>query len=376
MFENRISLFKLFGFEVWIDLSWLVLAALITWSLAVGYFPVRFEGLSQATYWWMGVAGAIGIFGSIVFHELWHSLVARRFGLPMKGITLFIFGGVAEMTDEPPSPKAEFLMAIAGPASSVILSIGFFLVYGLLKAINITQAINGVIFYLGFINGLLAAFNLIPGFPLDGGRVLRSVLWAWKDNLRWATNIASQVGNFFGIFLIVLGITSLLVGQVIGGVWYLLIGMFLRNAARMSYQQVLFKQYLGGESIRRFMNPDIITVPPSITLKELVEDYIYTHHFKMFPVVDGGQLIGCIGSKDVREVPKGEWDSVTVGEKLQSCDRENTITADEDAVKALSRMSQTGSSRLMVVDGDRLLGLISLKDLMAFLNLKLDLEGE
>jgi Zn-dependent protease/CBS domain-containing protein len=377
MFQNRISLFKVMGFEVWIDSSWFILAVLITWSLAVGFFPAYFEGLSTMTYWWMGVAGAIGIFGSIVFHELWHSLVARKYGLPMKGITLFIFGGVAEMTDEPPNAKAEFMMAAAGPSSSLLLSLGFFIIYQFIKGSGLPESIVGVTFYLGFINALLAAFNLIPGFPLDGGRLLRSALWAWKNNLRWATNIASRVGSTFGLFLVILGIFSFLVGNFIGGIWYFLIGLFLRNAANMSYKQVLMKQFLGGESVKEFMNPDLITVPPSISVEELVEDYIYKHHFKMFPVLKrGSKLVGCVSTKQVRDIPKKEWKDHTVEDIAVSCSIENTIGPDEDAVKALTAMNRTGESRLMVVKDDRLLGLVSLKDLMKFLSLKLDLEGE
>jgi Zn-dependent protease len=375
MFENRISLFKILGFEVWIDLSWLILAVLITWSLAVGYFPVEFSGLSQITYLWMGVAGAMGIFVSIIFHELWHSLVARKFGLPMKGITLFIFGGVAEMTDEPPSATAEFMMAIAGPISSIFLSLGFFGVYLISSRFNFPLPIIGVFFYLGFINGLLAVFNLIPGFPLDGGRILRSLLWAWKKNLRWATNIASNIGSFFGIFLIVMGLFSMIGGNVIGGFWYFLIGLFLRNAANMSYQQVLMKQYLEGESVSRFMNQNPITVPSSISIRDLVEDFYYKYHFKMFPVVEDSKLVGCITIKHVKEVPKSEWEKRSVGEVSTSCSSKNTISSDEDAIKALSIMNQTGESRLMVVNENQLLGLITLKDLLKFLSLKLDLEG-
>jgi Zn-dependent protease len=375
MFENRVSLFKILGFEVWIDISWLILAVLITWSLAVGFFTGAFVGLSSNTYWLMGAAGAIGIFGSIVFHELWHSIVARRYGLSMKGITLFIFGGVAEMKDEPPNAKAEFMMAIAGPISSMFLSIGFLTVYQLVRNGGLPISIVGVIYYLGFINGLLAAFNLIPGFPLDGGRILRSALWAWKKNLKWATNIASNIGSTFGVFLIFLGLFSFLAGNVIGGLWYFLIGMFLRNAARMSYQQVLMKQYLEGEPVERFMNPDLVTVPPSISVKELVENYIYMHHFKMFPVIKGKKLVGCVATDQVKDIPSKEWSGHTVGEIAESCSSENTIGPNEDAMDALTAMHKTGKSRLMVVDGDKLLGLISLRDLLQFLSLKLDLEG-
>ncbi len=374
MFENRISLFKILGFQVWMDSSWLVLALLITWSLAEGYFPAEIEGLSKNTYWLMGAVGAVGIFGSIVFHELWHSLVARRYGLAMAGITLFIFGGVAEMTEEPPSARAEFMMAIAGPVSSIGLAIGFLGLHNILQKTTLPPPVLAVIFYLGFINGLLAAFNLLPGFPLDGGRLLRAALWAWKDNFRWATGIASRTGSAFGIALILLGLFTFITGNIIGGIWYFLIGSFLRNAARASLQQAVMKQYLQGEAVQKFMNKDIITVAPSISVEELVEDYVYKHHFKMFPVLEDQKLVGCVSTAHVKEIAREDWANKKVGDVAESCSDENTISPDADAMDALSAMNRTGRSRLLVVEGDKLLGLISLRDLLQFLSLKLDLE--
>jgi Zn-dependent protease len=195
MFGKRITLFKLFGFEVRVDLSWLIIAFLIVWSLAQGFFPYQHKGLSSTTYLWMGIVGALGLFASIVFHELWHSLIARRVGLHMKGITLFVFGGVAEMDEEPPNAKAEFLMAIAGPLSSIVLGFIFYVFYSTFKGLPVP--VEGVVRYLALINWILAGFNLLPAYPLDGGRVLRSALWFWKGDLRWATRIASQSGSAY-----------------------------------------------------------------------------------------------------------------------------------------------------------------------------------
>ena len=375
MFGRRIRLFKLLGFAVHIDMSWLVLALLITWSLARGYFPYQYEKLSSATYWFMGGAGALGMFASIVFHELCHSLVARRFGLPMKGITLFIFGGVAEMDDEPPSPKAEFFMAIAGPASSILLGLIGYAVVAAGEA-WLPAPVVGVLEYLAVINLVLAGFNLVPAFPLDGGRVLRSALWQWKKNFRWATRIASKIGSFFGTVLIFLGILNILRGNIIGGIWQFMIGLFLGNAARMSYQQVVMRKALEGGTVRQFMNKDPVTAPGSISLKDLVEGYVYQYHFKMFPVVEGGSLLGCITTRMVKEVPHGEWATRTVGEVAGRCSPENTIGPGEDAIKALGVMSRTGNSRLMVVEDGRLVGIITLKDIMGLLSVKLDLGDE
>jgi Zn-dependent protease len=373
MFGKRITLFKLLGFEVHIDLSWFIIALLVTWSLAKGLFPSYYQNLAPATYLWMGLCGAAGLFFSIVFHELCHSLVARRFGLPMKGITLFVFGGVAEMSEEPSSAKAEFLMAIAGPLSSILLGLILSVVSALVGGILSTPVI-GVIDYLAFINLILAAFNLLPAFPLDGGRVLRAALWQWKKNLRWATRIAARIGTGFGILLILLGIFNVITGRIIGGIWQFMIGMFLRNAAQMSYQQVLIRKALEGETVQHFMKKDPVTAPSSISLKDLVEDYVYNYHFKMYPVVEGGTLIGCITTRQVKETPRDQWALRTVGDVASRCSSENTIEPAADALKALSVMSKTGNSRLMVVDDGRLVGIITLKDIMGFLSVKLELD--
>jgi Zn-dependent protease len=337
MFGRRIRLFKLLGFAVHIDMSWLVLALLITWSLARGVFPYQYEKLSSATYWFMGGAGALGMFASIIFHELCHSLVARRFGLPMKGITLFIFGGVAEMDDEPPSPKAEFFMAVAGPASSILLGLFGYAITAAGKA-WLPVPVAGVLAYLTFINFVLAAFNLVPAFPLDGGRVLRSALWQWKKNFRWATRIASKAGSFFGTVLIFLGILYVLRGDVISGIWQIMIGLFLGNAARMSYQQVVMRKALEGGTVRQFMNTEPVTAPGSISLKDLVEG-IYTGTTLKCSLLSREDRSWAASTRMVKEVPQGEWGRRTVGEVAGRCLPENTIGPDEDAIKALGVMS-------------------------------------
>jgi len=375
MFGNRIKLFKLLGFEVRIDWSWIIIAILIAWSLSRGVFPSYYKNLSPQTYWWMGIIGAAGLFLSIIAHEFSHSLVARKYGLPMKGITLFIFGGVAEMEDEPPSAKLEFMMAIAGPICSILIALIFYGIHAAGKQAGLAQPINGVVGYLAMINGILAAFNLLPAFPLDGGRVLRSILWGAKKNLRWATYVSSRIGSGFGILLIVLGVIQVFRGNFIGGMWWFLIGMFLQGAAKASYQQLLTRRALEGEPVRRFMKTDAVTVPPSISLEQLVEDYIYKYHFKMFPVVeDHDRLLGCVTTKQIKEIPRAEWGRRTVGDVASQCTPENTIEPQADAMKALSIMKQTGASRLMVVEGGHLVGIIALKDLLELLSLKVELE--
>ena len=377
MFGKGVRLFKLFGFEVRVDASWLFIALLIVWSLAVGYFPYRYPGLAVAEYWWMGALGAAGLFASIVVHELSHSLVARRYGLPMKGITLFIFGGVAEMTEEPRNAKTEFLMAGAGPLTSIVIGLVCYAAYragGNAWPVEV----SAIVYYLAWINLVLAAFNLVPAFPLDGGRILRSALWQWDGNLSRATRIASACGSGFGILLMVLAVWQLLIGNFIGAMWWFLIGMFLRGAAKESYKQLLVRQALEGEPVRRLMSPDPVTVTPDTSISDLVEDYIYKRHFKMFPVVSPGSehLDGCVTTLDVKKIPRDEWSTHRVGEVVHPCSAENTVTADTDAVKALAQITKSGQSRLMVVDHERLVGVIALKDLMSFLAARMDLDGD
>lgn len=377
MLNRSIKLFTILGFTVRIDLSWLVILVLVVWSLGAGVFPAQFPGLAWGSYLAMALAAALGLFASIVIHELCHSLVARAYGLPMKGITLFMLGGVAEMSDEPPTPKAEGLIAAAGPAISLVLGVVFIVAAIGAAAVGWPNEVVGVLQWVGLINIILLVFNMIPGFPLDGGRILRAVLWAIKKDLRWATHVASRVGMGFGIVLVGLGILELLLGgNVIGGVWWIVIGLFVRSAAKQGYQQILVREMLHGEPLNRFMNTEPVTVPTSLNLKDLVEDKVFQYHFKMFPVVEDGQLTGCVTTQKVREVPREQWPMKTVGEIMQPCSDENSIPPNEDAMHALTRMTQAQASRLMVVDHGTLVGIITLRDLLKFLSSKMALESD
>ncbi len=375
VFGKGIRLFTLFGFEVRIDLSWLVIAVLVTWSLAAGVFPAYYDGLSEWTYWWMGVFGAIGLFLSVVVHEFAHSLVARRFGLPMRGITLFIFGGVAEMEDEPESPKAEFFMALAGPATSIAIGLALLAATAWIPESVWPLTVFGVVSYLGFINLVLAGFNLLPAFPLDGGRLLRAALWRGMNDLRRSTRVASLLGSGLGFGLIAVGIVFFIRGAFIGGIWWFLIGLFVRQSAAGAYQNVLVRRALEGTSLERFMNPDPVTAPSTITIEELVEDYFYRYHYKMFPVVDGDQLRGCITTAEVKEIPRDQWGQQRVADHLEACSEENAVSSQTDPLQALKLMQRTRKSRLMVIDSGDLVGVLTLKDLLDYLSLKMNLEG-
>ena len=374
MFGRRVTLFRLFGFEVRLDASWIVIAALVTWSLAAAVFPASYPSLPAAHYWWMGVAGAVGFFLSIVFHELCHSLVANYYKLPMRGITLFLFGGVAEMGAEPQSPKVEFLMALAGPVASVVLGFAFRAVA--LVGVAWPLQVLGVFAYLAWINWALAAFNLIPAFPLDGGRVLRAAIWHFRGDFRGATRVASAIGGGFGVLLMAFALYQLLTGYFIPALWYFMLGTFLRNASRVSYEQVLLRSALEGETVSRFMHPNPVVVRPEMSLRQLVEDYLYRYDYKVYPVVaDGDALVGCVASSDVRRVPKEQWDQRQVAEVATACTPENTVTPDTDAIEALAKIQQNEGKGLIVTDHQHLLATVSARDVMRFLAAKMELQG-
>lgn len=377
MFSYRFDLFRAFGIPIRIDLSWFLVALLITWSLAANVFPQTRAGLSTGLYWVLGALGTLGLFASILVHELAHALVARRYEVPIRGITLFIFGGVAEMEEEPPSPQAEFLVAIAGPLASVLIAVVCFAVASIAGAVGAGGPVTMVLGFLATINLVLVVFNMIPAFPLDGGRVFRSALWHWRQDLRWATRVTSSIGSGFGFLLIGLGIWEFIARQdLIGGLWTFLIGMFLRNAATMSYRQLVMRRALEGEPVSRFMHTDVVTVSRAISVAELVERFIYRYHHKLYPVVDGDRLAGCVSTKNVKELPRPEWSRQSVGAIMEPCSPDNTIAPDTDAMAALALMSRSGASRLMVLEGDRLVGILALKDLLKFLALKVELEGD
>lgn len=372
-----IRLFSLLGFEVKLDPSWLLLALLISWSLGAGLFPQEYPGLSPYVYAWMGVAVAIGIFISIVFHEFAHSIVARHFGLEMRGITLFLFGGVAEMGREPPGPKSEFLIAIAGPISSLLLAYIFWLTETIAKAGGWPTPFTGVIATLVLINFWVAMFNLVPAFPLDGGRVLRALLWYRKGNLRSATYVSSKIGRGFGLVLMVLGGLSLIRGDLIGGMWWFLIGAFLRGAASSSYQQLVISEVIQDRPVSEFMRRAPVIVPPSISIGDWLDDYVYQTHFKMYPVVEDERLLGCISIDAIKDLPSGERNRRIVGDFVQPCSSANTISADMSTSELLRSIVRPGSgARYMVVDkGGRLAGMISLKDLLELISLKLEIDS-
>jgi len=371
-----VPLISIFGFRVLLDPSWFFLALLVSWSLASAFFPSRYPGLSSAIYWSMGVAGTIGLVFSLIFHELSHSIIARQHGLAIRGITLFIFGGVAEMADEPPNPKAEFAMAIAGPIASLGLAVVFQAVAALGHIFAWPVPVLAVAHYLAIINLMLGLFNLVPGYPLDGGRILRAALWSWKGNMDWATRRAARVGSGFGLLLMMLGLLYVIVtDNIVGGVWWFLIGLFLRGAAQASYAQLQTRRALAGATVAQFMTRNPIFVSPKTTIDQLVERYVYEYHHEQFPVVEAGRLLGLVSVRQIRQVPREQWPTRRVEEIMSPRSKTNSVDAGVEGAQALNLMKQSGNARLMVVSGDELVGVITLRDFLTIVQLKVDFEA-
>lgn len=372
MFTRRITICRLFGIAINLDLSWVFLALLVATSLAVGWFPVAAAGFSRPVYWLMGVIGALGLFLSILTHEFCHALVGRHYQMRVSEISLFLFGGVAHLESEPPTPKAELRMALAGPAASLVLAAAFL---GLHRAVtDATPLVKALFAYLYSINIVVAVFNMIPGFPLDGGRVLRSILWSYKGDIRWATKIASNLGQFVGFCIIALGIFSFFSGDLLAGVWSLFLGMLLISFARASYVQVIIHQALHGKPAASMMNPSPVVATPDMRISELMLGGIYGGDETLIPVVEtsmsGEQdFVGCVDLKETRSLPPSEWREHSVADLMHACSADMQIEPDADAEAALTRMSKTGLRSLLVVQGNRFLGVLSQRALVRYLSL-------
>ncbi|RJQ54136.1 MAG: CBS domain-containing protein [Actinobacteria bacterium] len=362
-----IRLGKIMGIEIIVNYSWFIIIALITWSLAVGVFPQLTPGLSPTLYVIMGLIAGLLLFASVLLHELTHSYVARRNGLPVNSIVLFIFGGASQLTEEPKEPGVEFRMAIAGPLMSFFLAAVFLAATVAGQLLNFGPFFFGITSYLWIINLILAVFNLVPGFPLDGGRVLRSILWKAEGNLRRATRQASIVGQSFGYLLIAGGIYFLFSGAVIGGIWFVFIGWFLAQAAAASYQQLLVTQVLERVDVSDVMTPDPKTVPADITIRQLVDDYFLKYHYGGFPVMDDGRPVGIVSLADVKDIPREAWETEPVREAARPVTAEVSVGPHDDVSRALSKMTQHEVGRLAVLESGRLVGLVTRSDVMRYL---------
>jgi len=375
MFRTRFRIAVLAGIPIYIDLSWFLIAFLLSWTLADGNFPHFYPGLTSTTYWMMGITGMLGLFGCILLHELGHAVVAKRYALPVNQITLFIFGGVAELKKEPKSPKAEFFIAIAGPIVSIILALIFYTFSRIGEVYHFPQTVLGVTYYLAFINGFIVLFNLVPAFPLDGGRILRSILWGWKKDLGKATKITTSMGAGFGFFLLFLGIFSLLSAQFLSGIWMIIIGLFLQKAALMSQTQFYVSKELEGERVEKFMKISIDSAPPTITIQELIDDHIYMTHHHLYPVVEETHLVGYVSVQEVKAVDPSRRKMMTVKEIMLLPTKEQLISPKQSALSALEKIQSAPFPTLFVVEQGKFIGVLTAGDLLKIVSLKLELEG-
>jgi Zn-dependent protease/CBS domain-containing protein len=355
------------GIPINVHVSWLVIYGLITWTLAVGYFPRALPDLPATAYWANGLLAGFLLFVSVLLHELSHSFVAMAHGLSVRGITLHVFGGVSHLEDEPPSPRAEFLIAVVGPVTS-------FAIAAVLWAINASGLVQpawaqAVVSYLVLVNVAVGTFNLVPGFPLDGGRILRAALWKWKGALSQATYMASRVGVGFAFALMALGLLQILSGSVIGGFWFILIGMFLRGAADTSYSQMALREALAHLPVRDIMAREVVTVPLEATVAQLA-DAFWSHHVTSFPVVDGGTVRGIASVQQVHAVPAEQRMERRVSELMRPLTDDLIVGPDDSVFDALGKASRNQVGRLAVLKDSRLVGYLSLKDITHVLALR------
>jgi len=358
------------GIEINIDSSWVIIFVLVTFTLGGLYFPDRYQHWPRFLHWVIGFITSILFFASVFGHELSHSLAALRQGQKVRSITLFIFGGVAQISEEPDSPRKEFFMAIMGPVAS--LAIASVSGFAWLALRDISEPAAALTKYLAYINLVLAGFNLLPGLPLDGGRVLRSMIWAITGDYRRATRVASGAGQIIAFMLILIGVWQIFSGSF-EGLWLLFIGWFLQNAAIRGYHQAVVKDLLQGIKAEDIMDPHFETVDEDITLRELVDNYILRRRERAFLVLDRGNLKGIICLDDVRGVPKESWETTYVRDVMTPEDKLEVVSPRDDGNTVLVRLNSKDVHQLPVVDGGRVVGVLCRSDVIRFLQLHTEL---
>ncbi len=363
MNKQTISLGRLFGIPIRLHYSWFLIFALLTWSLATSYYPYELTRQPAALYWVMGAGTAVILFGSVLLHELGHSLVALRFKIPVRRITLFIFGGVAEIGREPPSPSSEFLIAIAGPSVS----------FGLAALFAVLQAAAGawaplflIAKYLAFINGSLALFNMIPGFPLDGGRVLRSIVWGATHNLRLATKVAANLGKLVGFIFIAIGVWQVFTGDL-GGLWFAFIGWYLQNAADSQMQQQTVADQLAGHPVSEAMSRSYVLIPGDMTLRHLVDQNLLGFWQRAFVLQNDGDIAGLLTWRDVNAIPSEHWPTTTVAQAMIPLSHLQSIAPEAQLETVAAELARHGAASLPVVANGQVLGTIGREELSWFL---------
>ncbi len=364
MTRHNIPLGKIFGIQIGLDYSWFVIFALLTWMLAVSYYPDEFKNWSPPLYWLTGAVTALMLFASVLLHELGHSVIALHYKIPVRSITLFLFGGVAQIEKEPPSPKVEFLVAIGGPLVSLALAILFYAMQPMTAGV---APLLGLTKYLAYITLALVLFNLIPGYPLDGGRVLRAIIWAITGNMNRSTSIAANVGRFFAFLLIFGGIVQMIHGNVGDGIWIAFIGWFLDNAASVQLQQLSLQGLLKGYRVAQAMNTHYAVVPESLTLQELVDERILTSGQRYFLVNRGEKTLGMITLHRVKDVPREKWVATNVSDVMLPFHDLKCTEPDTELWSALENMDRVGVNQMPVVEAGQVVGMLSRDDAITFL---------
>jgi Zn-dependent protease/predicted transcriptional regulator len=370
------TLFRLFGLPIRANASWLFLVALVLMTLAQSQFPALLgPGVSWQVRWGLAVVATVGLFASLLIHEMAHSLVARATGMPVAGITLFIFGGVSQLEDEPPTAGSEFIMAVAGPASSVLLGAGAAALCVAGQVLRWPREVVALLNVLASVNFLLAAFNSLPAFPMDGGRVLRSVVWGITGNLRTATRVAVGIGSFAGLAMMAGGgLIIFYTRAFITGVWLIIIGFFLRQAGYGSLQAVVMREELEDVTVRDFMVLHVVTVPQELSIEDFVRDYVFHFRFSYYPVVDTfGRVIGLLSAHAPRELAVDFWPRTAVRTVMQPLDEAMLLHPDTPANDALSLLRRSQPQLAVVVEEGRPVGIVALGDLMKFLTLRVAL---
>lgn len=366
---NSIKLFTIRGIEVGIHYSWLIIFALLTWSLSVYQFPAQLSRLPVLEYWILGVVTTLLLFASVLVHELAHSFVAKARGLDARSITLFIFGGVSNLTGEPKSPSTEFVVAVVGPVTSFVLSA---IAFGVASVVD-ERRIAVVASYLFVINFSLGLFNLIPGFPLDGGRVLRSLLWGTTHSLRRATEWAANVGKIVAWLMFAAGLWLLFQGDVVNGVWLAAIAYFLHSAASQSVQQMVLESRLGRVFVRDVARPIEVTVPPGISVAELVDGYMLPRNLRAVAVTDNNRLVGMVTVSDVMKVPFDRRPGTAVAEIMSGRDGLETVTSDTRALDAIELLAEHDLEQLPVLQDGQLVGMLTRADVMRQIQIREEL---
>jgi Zn-dependent protease len=365
MSKHGIPIGRIFGIAIDLDYSWFLIFGLITWILAASYYPAEFRDWSDAEYWAMGVITAILLFVSVLVHELAHSLVAKRYGIPVPRITLFLFGGVSQIAVEPPNPSTEFWIAVVGPLMSFAVAAVCWEIEPLLTS---SQPLFALAEYLALLNLILALFNLIPGFPLDGGRVFRALWWRFSNDYHRATMAAAFSGRFFGFLLIFFGLWHLLTGDVAGGIWIAFIGWFLESAAGTQLHQETLKNLLGGHTVADAMQRTFPQVPAGVTIDELAERTGLLSNGRPVIVSSAEGAAGMVTLPAIRSVPLEAWPSTVAAQVMTPFAKIDTTQPGAVLWSALEKMGRDGVNQLPVVDGNGIVGMISREDILHYLS--------